>query len=165
MEEVEPRFGVKLSLDCFLGVFSGYEPWSSLLMNEESNEVSEAIIDVFPDASLLPRRYVLPRLDLPESDALPTPSHCPLFPEGVVGRLEFEPRPKLAKLALDRAVFPLRPSSFRSASAVASSSSPDHPSCVPRSRECATLADAWPDGFSFCALTGEGCAVLWRKIC
>lgn len=75
----------------------------------------------------------------------PTPSHCvPDLLDGVPGRLELDRRPtRLPTLARERAVFPPSPSSFRRASAVASSSIPDHPSCVPRNNEWATLGEEW----------------------
>ncbi|KAG2747621.1 hypothetical protein P692DRAFT_20819615 [Suillus brevipes Sb2] len=56
-------------------------------------------------------------------------------PTGVPGRLILEGLPKLPTLARARAVFIDSPSSLRKASAWASSSKPDHPSCVPRRSE------------------------------
>jgi hypothetical protein len=151
VEDVEPRFGVKLDLALavpFFGVFSevveGLKGCSSLLI---ALPMMSLLSTVPSEANPTPTRAlsfeILSRdvpLALRPGSIAPMPSHCVPLLAGVPGRLPDE-RVKLATLALGRALLPLSPSSFRKASAVASSSIPDQPSCVPRNREWATLGD------------------------
>jgi hypothetical protein len=152
VEEVEPRFGVKLDRALavpFFGVFSealeGLKGCSSLLIALPMRSLLSAVpSDAKPNpTSGRSFEMVLSRdapLALRPGSMGPIPSHCVPLLAGVPGRLPVE-RVKLATLALARALLPLRPSSFRRASAVASSSIPDQPSWVPRRSECATLGD------------------------
>lgn len=150
VDDVEPLLGVKLSLAgmaVFLGVLSRDKETSSCVVftarsaTSGSSALSPRPISALSLTEELSFRPPLPRFDLPESEAL-RPSHCdPDLPEGVAGLLELDGRPKLPTLARARAPFPEIPSSLRSASAAASSSSADQPSWVPRKREWATLGE------------------------
>lgn len=152
VEEVEPRFGVKLDRALavpFFGVFSeaveGLKGCSSLLIALPTRSLLSTVpTEVEPNpTSVRSLEMVLSRevpLALRPGSIAPIPSHCVPLLAGVPGRLPVE-RVKLETLALARALLPLSPSSFRRASAVASSSIPDQPSCVPRNRECATFGD------------------------
>lgn len=159
VEEVEPRFGVKLDLALavpFFGVFSeaveGLKGCSSLLMTLPMGSPLSSAPSVATPNPMSARSFgILLSLEVPLAlrarSMAPMPSHCEPLLAGVPGRLPVE-RVKLATLALALALLPLKPSNLRNASAVASSSIPDQPSCVPRSNECATLGDGCDCGRS-----------------
>jgi hypothetical protein len=162
VDDAEVRFGVKLerALPDFLGGFSGPEEpvWLSSAPLSAGTDGSLGTCSL----SLAPMLSLDRALPLLRTFTESTPSHCvPILLGGVGGRLTLPARRRLPTLALARAVFPLRPSSFLSASAVASSSIPDHPSWLPRRRAWATLGEGC--GWAWATL-GEGCGRAWATL-
>lgn len=177
MDPEEPRFGAT-KLERFFGgslsgekVTCGSSPGS---VGESSSASprptrppeSESPLFSFDPGPRLSRMDAFLLLLLLRPSTAAMPSHCdPRVPPGVPGRLpgRLTLGGRLPTLVRERACEPLLPeipSSLRSVSAVASSSIADQPSCVPRSRECATALDAF---------SGEAAAwaaaVGWRRKC
>jgi hypothetical protein len=122
--------------------------WPSLLKSSSKLTAGASLDEVEVRLSSPLDAFLLLRLERPPPSNAAIPSHCaprtaPGVPGRLLGRLMLFGRLPMLVRARACGLLPETPSSLRRASVVASSSMADHPSWVPRSKECATALVTW----------------------